>query len=60
MAFKASTGLELVCLFSCGTEPEFIAPVGQCDCENSLQAGVKIFQWIYRTRGDLVDLIAPD
>lgn len=24
-----------VCVFSCSTEPEFIAPVGQCDCENS-------------------------
>lgn len=51
VAFKASSGLELVCLFSWGMEPEIIVPDGLCDCINSLQACAKILQWICRTQG---------
>lgn len=52
MAFKADSSLELVCLFSIGTEPEITAAAGPCDCVNSLQADVKIFQWICRMQGE--------
>lgn len=49
MAFKASSGLDLVCLFSCGTQPEVVEPAEPCGYVKSLQTGAKVFQWICRT-----------